>query len=165
MKPASKRGVWRTETALRRVRRCLGLLRLGDFVSVKEQAKISERIAKWKKKQPLRKLVKGPLPTVEPKPTALRNTIEERFRAFHAANPAVYRCLIKLTQERFLRGSQRHGMKAMWEQLRYRIATGSVRLAEGYNFNNDYTSRYARLLVEQYPAYRGLFELRQLSAL
>lgn len=163
MKPLDRRGAWKAENALKRARRCLGLLRLGDFISAKEQERILKRVLRWKGKHKLRPLVKRqPQPETEAKSSAMRNTIEERFRAFHAANPAVYRCILQLTKERFLRGTERHGMKAMWEQLRWRIATGNLRLATGYNFNNDFTSRYARLLVNEYPAYRGLFELRHL---
>ena len=166
MKPSDRRGAWRAETAIKRLRRCLAFLRLGDFISAKEQDRILKRAARWKAKHRLKPLVKRhEQPQLEDdKPSAMRNTIEERFRAFHAANPAVYRCILQLTRERFVRGSLRHGMKAIWEQLRWRIATGNIRLATGYNFNNDFTSRYARLVVKEFPAYRGLFELRRLSA-
>lgn len=164
MKPADRRGAWKAETALQRVRRCLAMLRLGDLITAGEQAKILKRVNKWKGKHKLPSLIKRKVQPAAEKPSVMRNTIEERFRAFHAANPAVYRCIVQLTKERFLRGSEHHGMKAMWEQLRYRIATGNLRLASGYNFNNDFTSRYVRLLVAEFPAYRGLFELRRLSA-
>jgi hypothetical protein len=166
MKPSDRRGVWKAETVLKRLRRCLAMLRLGDFISAKEQERILKRVVRWKGKYKLKLLIKRhvQLQPEDVRPSAMRNTIEERFRAFHAANPSVYRCILQLTKERFLRGSERHGMKAMWEQLRWRIATGNLRLATGFNFNNDYTSRYARLVVAEFPAYRGLFELRKLSA-
>jgi hypothetical protein len=166
MKPTDRRGTWKTETVLGRLRRCLAMLRLGDFISGKEQERILKRVARWKAKHKLKPLIRRQVqPQAEgARPSAMRNTIAERFQAFHAANPAVYRCILQLTRERFLRGSERHGMKAMWEQLRWRIATGNLRLATGYNFNNDFTSRYARLVVAEFPAYRGLFELRKLSA-
>ena len=166
MKPSDRRGAWKAETVLKRLRRCLAMLRLGDFISAKEQERILKRVSRWKSKHKLKPLIKRyEQPPLEgAKPSEMRNTIQERFEAFHAANPSVYRCILQLTRERFLRGSERHGMKAMWEQLRWRIATGNIRLATGFNFNNDYTSRYARLVVKEFPAYRGLFELRKLSA-
>jgi hypothetical protein len=166
MKPQSRRGTWKAETASKRLSRCLAFLRLGDFLSAKEHANILKRAARWKLKHKLRPLVKRhEQPSQDDaSPSTMRKTIEERFRAFHAANPAVYKCIVRLAQERFLRGSLRHGMKAIWEQLRWRIATGNLRLAEGYNFNNDFTSRFARLVVKEYPAYRGLFELRHLRS-
>jgi len=166
MKPSDRQGVWKAETALQRLRRCLAFLRRGDFISVKEQERILKRAARWKAKHKLKSLVKRhkQSPLEDANPSAMRNTIEERFRAFHAANPAVYKCILQLTRERFIRGSLSHGMKAIWEQLRWRIATGNLRLASGYNFNNDFTSRYARLVANEFPAYRGLFELRKLSA-
>jgi hypothetical protein len=197
VKPQTRRGAWKSETALARLHRCLGFLRTGDFITVAEQARISKRAAKWKARHKLPSLVRRRPQSEEQAAelSTMRNTIEERFRAFHAANPAVYAALVKLTQERFLRGTGRHGLKAMWEQLRYRIATGKIKLlvrvfdprvyspTKGlrpkglrpkglrpkglrpdslFKFNNNYTSRYVRLLVDEYPAYRGLFELRHL---
>jgi hypothetical protein len=170
VKPQTRRGAWKSETALARLRRCLGFLRTGDFITVAEQARISKRAAKWKARHKLPSLVRRRPQSEEQAAelSTMRNTIEERFRAFHAANPAVYACLLKLTRERFLRGTGRHGLKAMWEQLRYRIATGNIGILsvqerpDLFKFNNNYTSRYVRLLVDEYPAYRGLFELRHL---
>ena len=166
MKPADRRGAWKAETSLKRLRRCLALLRTGDFVTAREQERILKRVTKWKKRHALPSLIRRH-PATEGgsgEPASMRNTIEEKFRAFHAANPFVYTSLIKLTKERFFRGTERHGMKALFEQLRWRIATAGVRLAEGYRFDNNFTSRYVRMLVAEYPAYRGLFELRHLRA-
>jgi hypothetical protein len=41
---------------------------------------------------------------------------------------------------------------------------GIKAVVEGYHFNNDFTSRYVRLLIKEYPAYRGLFETRRLRS-
>ena len=166
MKPTDRRGAWRPETALKRLRRCLALLRVGNFLTAKEQERVLRRVAKWKSKNKAPSLNRHRSSADRPAKllSEMRNTIEEKFRAFHAANPSVYASLIKLTRERFLRGHERHGVKAMWEQLRWRIATGRVTLSEGYHFDNNFTSRYIRLLLNEYPAYRGLFELRSLRA-
>lgn len=94
----------------------------------------------------------------------MRDTIQERFNAFHAANPQVFEHLVKLTQEKFVRGRERAGLKALWEQLRWSIAVGNIQIMGDYQLNNDFTSRYTRLLVEMYPAYRGLFEQRHLRS-
>lgn len=165
MKPSDRRGAWKAEPALKRLRKCLGFMRAGNFISPGEHERILKRVAKWKAKKVLRTMVvsngEDGRQIIK---RLMRDTIQQRFQAFHDANPGVYACLVKLTQERFLKGTERHGLKALWEQLRYRIATGNITLAEGYNFNNDFTSRYARLLVREYPAYRGLFELRRLRA-
>jgi hypothetical protein len=94
----------------------------------------------------------------------MRDTIQERFNAFHAANPQVFEYLVKLTQEKFVRGRERAGLKALWEQIRWNIAVGNIQVIGEYQLNNDFTSHYVRMLVAQYPAYRGLFEQRHLRA-
>jgi hypothetical protein len=162
MKPTDRRGAWKAESALARVRRCLALLRAGNLIAAHEQARIAKRIHKWK--------VKGRLPVVvvrkdpsNPAPP-MRNTIEERFRAFHAANPQVYQYIIKLTKAQYMRGKERFGLKALWEQIRWHIALGEIRIRGDYMLNNDFTSRYVRMLVAEHPAYRGLFETRMLKS-
>jgi len=171
VRPFERRGAWRPETASRRLGRCLGFLRAGDFVTAKEQERILRRAKKWRAKHALPSLTRRRQQVTEAgaRPSEMRDTIEEKFRAYHAANPGVYAALVKLTRAQFLRGATRHGLKAMFEQLRFRIATGKigrpeVRATTGYEFDNDFTSRYVRLLVTEYPAYRGLFELRHLRS-
>jgi hypothetical protein len=167
VKPNTRRGDWKAETALHRLRRCLAFLRSGDFLSASEQERVLKRVHRWKGKYTLRKVVRRKETSGDAKqtpPSAMRDTIRERFEAFHAANPQVFEHLVKLTQEQFLRGRERTGLKALWEQLRWHIAIGNLKVVGEYQLNNDFTSRYVRLLIEKYPAYRGLFEQRHLRS-
>jgi hypothetical protein len=160
--PTSVRGTWTSETALRRLRRCLGFLRSGDFISASEQVKILRRVARWKSKHALRKVVVRKPEAA--RPSAMRDTIAERFRQFHFDNPLVFELIVKLAQEQYRRGKERVGIKALWEQIRWHMFLGKLRIRGEYTLNNDFTSRYVRMLIEKYPAYRGLFELRVLRA-
>lgn len=163
MKPNDKRGAWRPETALKRLRRCLSFLRLGDFLSVREQQAIAKRAARWKAKHALRKVVKRrPGADTPPRPSAMRDTIQERFDLFHAENPQVFEHMVKLTQAQYLKGSMKWGVRNLWENLRWRIHLGHLKIRGDYRLNDHFHSRYVRLMVEKYPAYRGLFELRHL---
>lgn len=162
LKPEDRRGAWKAETALRRLRRCLAFLRAGDFISGGEQVKILKRVSRWKNKHSLRRVVvRNPGAA---KLSVMRDTIAERFNQFHFDNPQVFEYIVKLTQEQYRRGKEKFGLKALWEQIRWHIALGDIRIRGEYMLNNSFTSRYARLLVEKYPAYRGLFELRVLRA-
>jgi len=91
------------------------------------------------------------------------DSIQARFEAFHAAHPEVYRTLRRLAREwaRKHRG-ERCGMKMLWAVMRWELRMGD-RSAE-YALNNDYTSRYARLLMAEEPELGGLFETRQLRS-
>lgn len=100
----------------------------------------------------------GPiLPTVIP--SFKRDaSIQERFEAFHQANPHVYEALRRMALDMRLRGMQRYGIAGLFEVLRYRYAMQSN--GDEYKLNNDYRALYARLLMEREPALRDFFELR-----
>ncbi len=88
--------------------------------------------------------------------------IEERFHQFHAANPQVYRALRSLALPLAHAGRKRIGVKMLWETLRYSYSI--VTDGSDYKLDNSYTSRYARLLMDQEPELRGLIETRVLRA-
>lgn len=89
-------------------------------------------------------------------------TIEERFTCFHDANPQVYAILRQLALDLAQRGHDRIGVKMLWETLRYRYAIATTD-ASAYKLDNNYTSRYARLLAAE-PPLAGRIELRRLTA-
>jgi hypothetical protein len=96
----------------------------------------------------------------------MRFTIQQRFEQFHLDNPWAYATLAQMIEELRAKGVERWGMKSLWEVLRWRIAIGQVRVVGDADFklNNDYTSRYARLLVQNNPEWANMFELRELRA-
>jgi len=95
---------------------------------------------------------------------ALGKSLEEKFEAFHGANPEVYAKLRELAFELKSRGVERYGMAGLFEVLRYESALQTVDAETGeapeFKLNNSYRSFYARLLMEREPALAGFFELR-----
>ena len=87
-------------------------------------------------------------------------TIDDKFRAFHDANPWVADELEKLADVEYRHGDGRIGIKYLIEVLRwnYRRAT----TGQPFRIDNDFTSRYARLLVDRRPEFANLFETRTL---
>lgn len=100
-------------------------------------------------------------PTVEPDPPAngKRLSIEERFEAFHRANPHVYEAIRQRAHYLRRKGFKRWSTKAAFEILRYdwAIQTDST---DGFKLNNILTRPYAHLLMKQDPALAGFFETR-----
>lgn len=88
-------------------------------------------------------------------------TIEERFEVFHQQNPHIYRNLVSLARIMRRAGRTRISMKLLFERLRweYQVRAESD---DAYEINNDYTSRYSRLIMAQCPDLVGLFETRRL---
>lgn len=95
-------------------------------------------------------------PELKPAPTS--GTINERFEAFNAANPWVADELEKLANVELRHGDGRIGIKYLIEVLRWNYRRGTT--GQPFRISNDFTSRYARLLVDRRPEFAGLFEMR-----
>ena len=112
-------------------------------------------------------LASGQLPLIGPdlRPIvpipAQHLSIEEQFQAFHRANPQVYDLLRSLALAMVRAGRDRIGAKMLWERLRWEYA---LQTAGEYRLNNNLTSRYARLLMDQEPELAGRFETRELRS-
>lgn len=107
--------------------------------------------------------IQPPLIDFEPikQPTVAREaTIQERFEAFHRANPQVYAALRGLALQMLGNGVRQYGIKGLFEILRWQFALQTK--GEPFKLCNDYTSRYARLLVNLNPELDGFFEFRSL---
>lgn len=100
-------------------------------------------------------------PTTQPK-CAREATIQERFESFHRANPHVYAALRSLALQMLNNGVRQYGIKGLFEILRWQFALQTK--GEPFKLCNDYTSRYARLLVKNNPELEGFFELRGLRS-
>jgi hypothetical protein len=87
-----------------------------------------------------------------------RPTIEQRFTAFHSANPHVFAELLKLARERLDEGATFISVKALWEACRVSLR---ARLIGEYKLNNDMTSLYGRLLIATEPRLEGVIRLRR----
>lgn len=89
-------------------------------------------------------------------------TIDERFDAFHSANPWVLQALIDLAEDWSNHGGRRIGVKGLVETLRWH----HVRATRGDTFkvNNTLVSRYARRIIAERPHLASVIETRELRA-
>ena len=88
-------------------------------------------------------------------------SIDEAFAAFHAENPHVYAELKMLALRARRRGASRIGIGMLFEVLRWRRTLRTE--GEDFKLNNNYRSRYARMLNHE-PDLAGCFETRELRA-
>lgn len=89
-------------------------------------------------------------------------TIQQRFESFHAHNPWVYAALESLTLDWLSRGRKRIGIKMLFEILRWQYGRSTT--GDEFKLNNNYPSRYARLLIENHPEWADVFHTRELKA-
>lgn len=92
-----------------------------------------------------------------------RTSIDSAFWNFHHKHPEVYEGLVRLAYQAVNAGRERIGIKMLFEVLRWEwIITGLPDASEEFKLNNNYTSRYARLIMEE-PGLQDLFETRRLT--
>ena len=95
---------------------------------------------------------------------AVNPTIEEQFNAFHDTNPVVFYELVQLADELLLHGYTRGSMKMLFEVLRWERMLATDDPSSEFKLNNNYTSHYARLVVQTYPRFEEFFETRNLRS-
>jgi hypothetical protein len=91
----------------------------------------------------------------------MTETINERFLAFHEANPRVYDDLVRLALETKASGYTKYGFEELWARLRWERWTQTSG-REDFKLNDHFTSRYARMLMQLNPELDGFFETRRL---
>jgi hypothetical protein len=91
-------------------------------------------------------------------------SIQQQFEEFHAANPWVYDELVTLARRAKRRGANKVGIGMMVEIVRWRRFIATQDFNSGFKINNNYRSRYARLISEREPDLAGMFETRELRA-
>ncbi len=92
------------------------------------------------------------------------NDLQQRFWAFHAANPHVYALLVRLARELRSRGHERTSIKMLFEVCRWQYLMTVQGDGSGFLLNNNYHSYYARLIMQTEADLDDLFEVRPLTA-
>ena len=94
-----------------------------------------------------------------------KKTLEERFWDFHDANPDIYAELVRLARRAQEAGREKVGIAMLYEVVRWnRFLNATENPGERYKLNNDFRSRYARLIMEQEKDLREMFDVRELKA-
>ena len=93
----------------------------------------------------------------------VRKPLAERFADFHQAHPEVYAALTRLTRQAHDAGARRIGIAQLFEVLRWEWVLSALPASnEAWKLNNDYKSRYSRLIMHREPWAAGMFETRRL---
>lgn len=78
------------------------------------------------------------------------------FPVFHMRNPEVFEALMEMALEVYESGAQQHGVKALYNRLRYDSEGNQV-----FHLPDQYHSFYARLLIEHEPKLAEIFKLKK----
>ena len=89
--------------------------------------------------------------------------IQQRFEVFHAHNPRVYELFRRFAREAKGAGRARFSADAILHRVRWEVTFNpDDRLGEAFKINDHFSSRYARLLIAEDPAFEGFFQLREI---
>jgi hypothetical protein len=92
-----------------------------------------------------------------------KRTIQESFELFHEEHPEVYKELVKLARIRKLSGKSKCGIKTLWEVMRWQFELKTPG-DEEFKLNNNFHSRYVRMICANEPDLATMFEMRKLKA-
>lgn len=92
------------------------------------------------------------------------NTAHDAFLRYHMQHPQVYDELVKMARQWQARGHSHCSIKMLWEVLRFNTGV-KIDKQDGFRLNNNYTSRYARLIMGREDGLEGIFETRELHTL
>lgn len=92
-----------------------------------------------------------------------RRPIDERFAEFHREHPEVYIELVKLARVAKKQGFTKIGIRMLWEVARWNLFVIGGRQST-LKANDQFTSRYARLIMKQERDLRNIFRTRKLRA-
>lgn len=91
-------------------------------------------------------------------------TIDARFKLFHKDNPHVYQLLEARALAQLAAGSKRIVIGKLVEDLRADQTIATTADREGFKVNNDFRSRYARMLIEKHPLLARVLPIRALKS-
>jgi len=89
-----------------------------------------------------------------------RNKPEAQFKAFHLANPRIYRELVRLARDLKLKGHQRYGISGLFEVIRWHRHMETT--DPQFKLSNNHKPYYARLIMAREKDLNGFFQLNRL---
>ncbi|GAA2084390.1 hypothetical protein GCM10009759_03380 [Kitasatospora saccharophila] len=90
-------------------------------------------------------------------------TIQERFEQFHDLNPWVLTDLERLAADCVEARFSKISIGMLFELVRYSYGRATLG-GDDFRLNNDFRSRYARLLIERHPEWALRIEVRALRS-
>lgn len=91
--------------------------------------------------------------------------IQAHFEQFHRDRPDIYETLVWLARYHVQHGLKRVSMDHLFHLVRWRAwLKVRGRVDHMVKLNDHYTSRYVRLVEQQEPDLRGVFECRDLRS-
>jgi hypothetical protein len=89
--------------------------------------------------------------------------IQRAFAQFHRDNPQVYEKLVFLAYKVRATGREKYGVGSLFERLRWHYHIEMNKRDDEFKLNNNFRSRYARMIMQTEPDLVDFFNLRVLA--
>ena len=93
----------------------------------------------------------------------IESKLQQRFQDYHYRNPHVFKLFRRFAEYAMKEGRKHFGAKAIMERVRWEVNIETSD-PEEFKINNNYTSRYVRLLEAVDAKFKGFFSKRELRA-
>jgi hypothetical protein len=93
----------------------------------------------------------------------MRTDLDAKFAEYHHENPDIYAAFKRAAFKVRRTGRTHFGAKCIMEYVRFQTAVSGAHL-DGFKINNNFTSRYVRMLETDCPEFDGFFEKRQIRS-
>lgn len=101
--------------------------------------------------------------TISSENTYSKLCLDEKFWDYHQNNPWIYDELVRLARQAKKAGKNKIGIKMIWETMRWKRFIES-KDPEKFKLNNNFPSRYARLIMQNEKDLEGIFDVRKLRS-
>jgi hypothetical protein len=91
---------------------------------------------------------------------ARREEIDRQFRDFHSLNPHVYQELVALARKAKSHGANKIGIEYIFNIARWESMLKTKSDSDTFKLNNNFKSRYSRLIMENEIDLDGFFSTR-----
>lgn len=89
--------------------------------------------------------------------------LQMKFMEYHNDHPEVYELLKKYVLMAKAANRETYSINGLFERIRWHVNV-DTRDEDGFKMNNNYRSRYARMLMKDNPEFVGFFEIRELKS-
>jgi hypothetical protein len=89
-------------------------------------------------------------------------TIEDRFKAWDAANPDFYHLFCKFANDLLATGRTQIGARVIVERIRWESMFMPAAKSGGFKINDHYTPHFARKFMDDHPLVGPVFSSRTL---
>lgn len=93
-----------------------------------------------------------------------RSPADHKFLEFHNKNPQVYFELVKLAREAQGKGHRKISIELLFNVVRWERMMRTDDPNSTFKINNNYKSRYARMIMLNEPGLQDIFEVREMKS-